>query len=126
MVDGHQRLNAMAFQLADHVVIKLQTCLVRLCLIAIWKDPAPRDGKAEALEAHLREQGNVLFVMVVKINRLMAGIVGVRMNVVVNLPLHTMSGPHLHIIDGQAPSPFLEAALILICRGSAAPQKILS
>ena len=51
-----------------HTAVKRQPFPVGLCIVAVGVDAAPRNGKAQGLKAHLCKQGNILFVMVVKIN----------------------------------------------------------
>ena len=74
MADGDQRLDAVLRAAVKNAVVKFQALLVGLALHASGEDAGPVDGGAEGLEAHLGEESNVLLVVVVEVDGLMAGI----------------------------------------------------
>ena len=74
MAQGDDRLDAVFVHSIEHVIIELKACLVRHELVAIGKDPAPGNGGAEALEAKLAKEGNIVFVGVIEVNALVVGI----------------------------------------------------
>ena len=78
MADGHQRLDAVLFAAVEHLVVEGQARLVGLFLHAGGEDARPVDGGAEHLEPHLGKQGNVLLVMVVEVDGVVAGVELVR------------------------------------------------
>ena len=69
---GHQRLNPVLFALFKQRAIKGDPFLIRLQLIALRKQTAPGDRGAEDAKAHLRHQGDILFIAMIKIDGLMA------------------------------------------------------
>ena len=74
MADGDQRLDAVLLAAVEHAVVELQTLLIGFRFPAVGEDAGPVDGGAEGLKAHLRKEGNVLFVVVIEINGLVAGV----------------------------------------------------
>ena len=74
MADGDQRLNSMFFIAVKNSVVKFQTFLVGFRLHPGWENTSPVDGSAKNLEAHLGEERNVVFVMMVKVNGLVTGV----------------------------------------------------
>ena len=65
----HQRFNAVFVAFVEQIVIELQALFIRLCIIAVWENPAPGNGGAEHLEAHFGKEFDILFVAVVEVNR---------------------------------------------------------
>ena len=49
--------------------------MVWLFLIPLWKDACPRNRQTQYLKSHLPKQGDILFIMMVKVYGMMAGIV---------------------------------------------------
>ena len=123
---GDQRLDAMLFQLGKHIVIKAQAGLVWLGLQPGGKDARPVDRHAVDLEPHLGKQGDVLFIVVVKIHRVMAGvIIFLRVDVQCDAPRRLVV-PRRHHVCGVRPLAVRQpGALHLVGRGGAAPQKVL-
>ena len=74
VADGDQRLDAVLLAAVKDLVIEFKALLVRLRLHAGGENAGPVDGGAEGLEAHLGEESNVLLVVVVEVDGLMAGI----------------------------------------------------
>ena len=129
MADGDQRLDAVLVALVEEGVVERQTLFVRLGIVAIGQDAGPRDGQAVALEAHLGEEGDVLFEVVVHVDGLMRGV-----EVLVIAFQHLQLSEHhrkavlaerhdIHI--GQSASALVVSALALVGSGRAAPQKVL-
>ena len=75
MLDGDQRLDAVLLQFQKYVPVKIQTSLIGRFLHAVGVNARPGDGHAEHLEPHLRKEGNVLLVVMVKINGFVVGVV---------------------------------------------------
>ena len=48
------------------------------------------------------------------------------MDAVVDLSLHAVTGPHLHVIDGKSSSAFLISSFVLVGRCGAAPEEIFA
>ena len=125
MDDGHQGLDAVLTALVKHVLIKFQARLVGLLIEAVGVNAAPGDAQAVALKAHLREQGDVLLVVMVKINGLMAGIVVSLLalqhssGAVHHRPALRARGDQVHI--GQTSAVHVVSALALIGGRGAAP-----
>ena len=74
MANGDQRLDAVLLAAVKDLVIEFKALLVRLGLHAGGENAGPVDRGAEGLEAHLGEESNVLLVVVVEVDGLMAGI----------------------------------------------------
>ena len=115
----------MFAHLLEHGAIELNSRLIGLGVLARGEDAAPVDGDAQALKAHLVKKGDVLFVMMVEVDGLVAGIV---------LTLVNSGGNHARRIDGAALDhvgngktlTVLEIrALALVGGKSAAPEKTL-
>ena len=62
------RFNAVFEQFIKYIIIKLQPFLIRLFIVAVWKDSGPSDGCPETFHSHFRKEGNVLFIVMIKIN----------------------------------------------------------
>ena len=72
MAQRHQRLDAVLFALLEQRAIKGDPFRIRFQLIALRKQTAPGDRGAEDAKAHLRHQGDILFIAMIKIDGLMA------------------------------------------------------
>lgn len=66
--DCHKRLDSIFQAFIKQIIIKLQSFFVGRFLIALWKNPAPRNGGAEHPKSHLGKQLNILFITMVEIN----------------------------------------------------------
>ena len=129
VADGHQRFDAVLMALIKQVFVVLQAFFVGHSIIAVRQDAGPCDGQAVALEAHLRKEGDILFIMVVHIDGLMAGIIvlPVTFQHFQLTPRHRETvrpkGGHIH--RSKTLAAVLPCALALIGGCCAAPQKIL-
>ena len=101
MADGHKGLNVPALKLVKESVVKGQTLLVGLELVAIGKDARPGNGEAVALPAHLTKEGNVLFHVVIVVNCHVAGVVEVGVNAVFGDLATLSASAHGHDIGGR-------------------------
>ena len=129
MADGDQRLNAVLMALVKNAVVEGQSCLVGLSIVAVGQDAGPCNGQPEALEAHLCKQGDILFIMVIQVNGLVAG---VEMCVIAAQHFHiarchrkTVRAEGGHVHRCQTLAVCLPCTLALVGGGSAAPQKAL-
>ena len=129
VADGDQRLNAVLMALVKNAVVEGQSCLVGLSIVAVGQDAGPCNGQPEALEAHLCKQGDILFIMVIQVNGLVAG---VEMCVIAAQHFHiarchrkTVRAEGGHIHRSQTLAVCLPCTLALVGGGSAAPQKAL-
>ena len=129
VADGDQRLDAVFMALVKNAVVEGQPRLVGLGVVAVGQDAGPRNGQPEALEAHLCKQGDILFIMVIQVDGLVAG---VEMRSIAVQHLHIArchrktvrtKGGHIH--RSQTLAVCLPCALALVGGGSAAPQKAL-
>ena len=80
MAQSDYRLYAILMAFVKHIIIELKPFFIRLCLITVGKNPGPRNAGAETLKSHLPKQFNILFIVVIKINRLMVWIIFTRNN----------------------------------------------
>ena len=121
----HQRLNAVFAALVKHLVIEGQTRLIGLFVVSIGENPAPVDGKPETGKSHLCKQRDVLFVMMIEVDCLMAGIKRrlVRSGEEGSGRIHIAAQQHIR--HTQSFAILQIRAFALICGHSAAPQKVL-
>ena len=126
MVNRNHWFHMVFCHFIKYLIIKLQAFLIGRLVIPVRENTAPGNGQTETLKSHFCKQSNVFFIMVIKIYCYMAGIIGIRMHILVNLSLNPVTRPHLYIIDRKASSSFCISALILVCRCCAAPQKIFA
>ena len=125
MCDGDQRLNAVFMAFFKHTAVKRQPFPVGLCIVAVGVDAAPRNGKAQGLKAHLCKQGNILFVMVVKIHRILRRVIVLCIHRQLALDhRHAVFAVWQDICVGKATPALVPAAFALVGRHCAAPQKI--
>ena len=126
MTDGDQRLDAVLFAAIKHAVVEFQPLLVRLGLYAGGEDAGPVDGGAEGLEAHLGEEGDVLFVVVVEINGFVAGVQPVGADAGGHPFRAGMGAIGAHIGHTGALAVHIPGTLKLVGGTGAAPQEIIT
>ena len=147
MQDRDQRLDAVRQHLVKHLVVECKPCLIRLCIIPVWKNACPGNGKTQNFESHFCKQCNVFLVVMIKISRHMARIVIALLQDALRarrdaLPLSNRSFSPIReaikdlarlalvsirdqICNSKPFSIFCIAALILVGCGGAAPKKVL-
>ena len=129
VADGDQRLDAVLMALVKNAVVEGQSCLVGLSVIAVGQDTRPRNGQPEALEAHLRKQGDVLFIMMIQVDGFVAGVemrsIAIQHFHIARCHRETVRAEGGHIHRSQTLAVCLPCALALVGGGSAAPQKAL-
>ena len=126
VADGDQRLDAVLLAAVKNAVVKFQALLVGLALHASGEDAGPVDGGAEGLEAHLRKQSNVLFVVVVEVDGFMTGVQAVRVDVGGH-PLRAGVGAvGTHIRYAGAFAVHVPGTLELVGCTCTAPQEIIA
>ena len=126
VAEGDDRLDAVLVALVEEIVVELQAGFVGGRLVAVGEDAGPGDGGAEALEAHLGKEGDVLFVVVVKVDGVVVGVVLAGQHAVGD-PAGVgvvAGGDHVH--DAQALAALAVGALQLMGGHSAAPQEIFA
>ena len=124
VAQGHQRLDALGFQCLKNRAIERHALGVRLLLVAVREQARPVDGHAIALEAHLAEQLDVLEIVMVHVDGLMAGIVDVRLDVRIEGTGRADGAAGHGIGYADALAVLLPAAFTLVGSGRAAPQEI--
>ena len=126
VAEGDHRFDAVPIALVEQVVVELEPCLVGGLLVPVGEDAGPCDGGAEALEAHLGKQADVLLVVVVKIDGVVAGVILAGQNAVGDPAggLDVACGDHVG--NAQALAVFLVGAFQLVGGHSAAPQEIFA
>ena len=67
--DRDERLDAVFPALVEEIVVELQPRLVRLRIVPVRIDAAPRNRRAEHLEPHLGKEGDILPIPMVKVDR---------------------------------------------------------
>ena len=126
VADGHERLDAVALACLEHLAVVVDARLQWLGVVAVGEDAAPLRGEAEALEAHLAKEVDVLLKVMVEVDGLVAG--------VVDSLLHARRRNHARLVHraarddvrhAEALAVRVVAALKLVSRRRAAPQKPL-
>ena len=126
VADGDQRLDAVLLAAVEHTVVELQTLLIGFRFPAVGEDAGPVDGGAEGLEAQLGKQGDILLVVVVEIDRLMAGVQTVRVDGGGHPLGHGVGTVGAHIGHAGALAVHIPCALKLVGSTGAAPQEIIA
>ena len=129
MIDRDQRFDAVLPAFFKQGTVERDALFIRDIIIPIRQDARPGNRKTVYLEAHLRKERNILFVVMVHIDRFMRGI---NMFTVTFQHLH-LSARHCHAVrskrnnihGGKTSSVRIIAAFALICGCRTAPQKIL-
>ena len=129
VAQGHQGLNAITQAGVDHLLIEPQALLVGLRLEARGEDAAPGDREAVALETQLVEQCQVLPPVVVQVNGLAAGEIGILgKSPPVHLTLqygHPVGPPGDGVHHAGTFAAFVATTLTLVGGGGAAPEETL-
>ena len=105
VAERDKRLDAVLFALVEYLVIESKPRLICLAGI-IWEDARPVDRQTETLKAHLREKRNILRIMVVKVNRLVAGVERVRVRHRQKRPRRIHIAAQKHVGHGQGLAVF--------------------
>ena len=119
--EGDHRLNVIFEQLVKERVIKPQARLIGLGVVAVWKNAGPGDGGAEALEAELRQKGNVLPKGVVEIDPLVVGVPLSRQRAVCDAAQHAGTAAGEDVGHADALSVLIPGPLQLSGAHRAAP-----
>ncbi len=114
-------LHAVLVHLVKEVVVELEAGLVRLGVVAVREDARPRDACAEAFEAHLGEQRDVLFVVMVEVDGVVVRVVLARQHAVRDFARHAVTARRHDVSDRDAFAAFLPAAFELMGSDCAAP-----
>ncbi len=105
----------MRRQLVKQLVVKGQSGLVRLLLIAVREDTCPGNGDAQAVEAHFGEQFDIFRVAVIEIDR------HVFNAAVASHPLHDRAKHPLRLdVRGGQPFAILQVSPFDLIRGNRA------
>ena len=67
--DRDERLDAVSQTRVKEIVVELQPRLVRLRIVPVRIDAAPRNRRAEHLEPHLGKEGDILPIPMVEVDR---------------------------------------------------------
>ena len=104
-------LNAVFQAFVEQIIIKLQASLVGLQLIALRENTRPGNRGAKTFEAHLGKQRQVLWITMIKIDRLMVRVVFPGHHAVGNFPRHAVGAGGHHIRHADPLTALLPAAL---------------
>ena len=126
VAEGDDRLDAVLVALVEEIVVELQAGFVGGRLVAVGEDAGPGDGGAEALEAHLGKEGDVLLIMVVEVDGFVVGVVFAGQNAVGDTAGMGVVAGGDDIHDAQALAVFLVGAFQLVSGDRAAPQEIFA
>ena len=74
MVQRHERLDVGFPHGAEQIAVEVDARLERLFLGTRGEQARPLDGNAQALKAHLGKEGDVLLVVMVKIDAVALGV----------------------------------------------------
>ena len=147
--DGHQRFDIVFAQFFEDIAIEFDALLIGFIFIAMRIETAPGNGHSKHLEAHFGKQGNVFFIVMVKIDGVMVGVeiviengvmsifgqcgkapfrVGMRIPVFVDPGYQSMAGIGATSGDirfGRTAAAFISGAFRLVDSNRVAPEKIL-
>lgn len=126
-------------------MVEVQTCLIGLFFNAFGVNAAPADGHPEHRVAHLGQQGDVLLIAVIKIHRLLVGVIialchhrlcscraGHHTRQSFDAAVRHLIGFHTgcrcraccdHVGQGWAAAAGIPAALVLVGGGRSSPEK---
>ena len=124
VVQSDHRLDAIFVQLVKDIIVELQPCLVGFRVVPVGEDPGPCDGHPVALEAHLGKEFDVLLVVVIEVDGLVAGVVTAGVDAIVDLPLFALGAAHFDVGHAQALAAGVVSAFALVGGRRAAPQKV--
>ena len=126
MGNGDEGFNAVLSAAVKYPVIEFQALLVGFLFHPRGEYPGPVDGGAEHLKAHLRKEGDILLIMMIKINGLMGGIQRPRLDGC-GQPFGSVRSSRGAVIrHGLSLAVQVPGALQLVCRNRAAPEEIIS
>ena len=125
MGHGHQGLDAMGVAAVEDPVVEGETGLVGLGVVAVGEDAAPADGHAEHVEAHLREQRDVLLVAVVEVDAVMVGIELVGIDLEGDLARPLVGAAREVVVDGRTAAVCVPGTLELVGGRGPAPEEAL-
>ena len=108
------------------LVVKFKALLVGFCLHAGGENAGPVDGSTEGLETHLSEERDILFVMMVEVNGLVAGVELIGQSGGRYPARAGMGAVGTHIWDTGAFAIHIPCALKLVGRTGATPQKVIA
>ena len=114
----------MVFTAVENLIIEFKPFLIRFLLLTRRKNASPVDGKAEHLKPHVRKEGNVLLIVVVKINGLMGGVGIFRIHPRLNPSGYRMGAAGQYIRNRYSLSITRPGPFALISRYRAAPKKM--
>ena len=118
--DRDERLDAVSQALVKEIVVELQPRLVRLCIVPVRIDAAPRNRRAQHLKPHLGKESDVLPIPMVKVNRRELQVVCGRC---------CRRRPHdamrHDVLNVESLAVRMVCALALICGDRPAPEEIL-
>ncbi|MPN15128.1 hypothetical protein SDC9_162457 [bioreactor metagenome] len=121
MADGDQRLDAVLFAAVKHAVVKGKAGFVWGVLGTGGENAGPVDRGAKHLKPHLGKQGNVLFVVVVKIDRFPAGVTGAGPQLFSDPFRRGVAAAGAMVRHAVALAVHIPRALKLVCGAGAAP-----
>ncbi|SAJ04429.1 Uncharacterised protein [Klebsiella aerogenes] len=125
VAQGDQRFDPVLSALLEHRTVESDTFRVWLLFITARKQAAPGDRGAEDAKPHLRHQGDILFIAMVKIDRHVAWVefIFAKRKALLLAQLHRQAmGAVRNSINGRQPfAAFKISAFRLVGGQSAAP-----
>ena len=118
--DRHERLDVVFPALVEEIVVELQPRLIRLRIVTVRIDTAPRNRRAKHLEPHLGEEGDILLVSMIEVDRRKFQIVRRRL---CSRCARDAARHDILYVDPLAVQ--IVCALALICRDRTAPEEAL-
>ena len=123
MRERDDRLHAVLMHLVKEVVVELETGLIRRLLIAVRENARPGDRGAETFETELREQRDILLVVVIEVDRLVVRIVLPGQDAIRDLAGHAGAADRHDVSDRWSLAARLPRALELMRGDRTAPKK---
>ena len=118
--DRDEWLDAVFPALVEEIVVELQPRLVRLRIVPVRIDAAPRNRRAQHLKPHLGKEGDILPIPMVEVNRRELQIVRGRL-----LGRRPHDAVRHDVLNIKSLAVRMVRALTLICGDRPAPEEIL-
>ena len=106
----NDRLNVVFEHFIKEVIIELQAFFIGLQFISVGENSRPGNARAEALKAHFRQHGQIFFIMMIKINGFVIGVVFARQYAIRDFAWNAVAACGHDVSNADPFAAFLPAA----------------
>ena len=124
MAECDDRFDIVFAHFVKHFVVKFQTLFIRFGIVTVRENSRPCNRSAETFETHFGKQSDVLFEVMIKINRFMIRIIFSLDDSVGNFAGNSVGSGSHNVGNAHAFAAFLPTAFKLMSGNRAAPQEI--